>query len=163
MSKFRYYVNYGKAEEKAKEWNTEVEPVHPVIKSSVGGLYGDAGIDLFVGYRVVIPPHEMVMVESFVGFAFEPGVAALLFPRSSDWFILGAGVIDTGYTGTIKAKIFNPLKVELVLEPGDSMGQVVLFQKAFVDTPDLVEVTKEQLNVMSERGDTGGIVSQFNI
>jgi len=156
-------VNYSKAEEKAKEWGIDVEPVHPVIKSSVGGLYGDAGIDLFVGYRIVIPSQTVVMVESFVGFAFEPGVGGFLFPRSSDWFLLGAGVIDTGYTGTIKAKMYNPLKVDLILDHGDSMGQLVLFQKAFVDTPDLIEVTKEQINVMSERGDTGGIVSQFNL
>src|SRR5690606_2122207 len=94
----------------------DIEPIPPVIKSSAGSLFGDAGIDLFSPINITIPPLGFQIVDSFVGFAFEPGVGGLLFPRSSDWFLLGAGVIDTGYTGTIKAKIFNPMPEELVIK-----------------------------------------------
>lgn len=140
-NKIIYYVDKEKAKQKSNETGKRIEPRHPVIKNV--GLFSDAGIDLFAAHDFVIPPHDYVVVDSFVGVFMPSGVAGLLWPRGGDEFLLGSGVVDTGYTGTIKAKIINPYNKEMRFGIGDSIGQLVLFVKGVHSSPELQEVDRD--------------------
>jgi dUTPase len=154
-----YYVDREKADQKSKELKIEITPKQPVIKNV--GLFSDAGADIFAAYEFIVPPHDYLVVDSFVGFIMPSGVAALVWPRGGDSFLVGSGVIDTGYTGTIKVKIVNPYKKALVFSAGDSIGQVVFFLKGIHSSPELQEISKVSIESFSafayERGEDGRI------
>jgi dUTPase len=161
MSKIFYYVDTEKAKQKSEELGIEIQPLPPFIKHA--GLYGDAGMDLFAAHDFTVEPHSMSVANSFVGVLFDPGVAGLLFPRGGDNFLLGAGVIDTGYTGTIRSKIINPYNEPMEFHIGDSIGQVVFFTKASVESYDLHEIETSQIDIVTERGPSGRITNQFSL
>jgi dUTPase len=154
-----YYVDYEKAQDKQEAKGIKIEPAHPVIKND--GMFSDAGIDLFAAHDFSVEPHSFTVVDTFVGVIMPAGVAGLLWPRGGDIFILGSGVIDTGYTGTIKVKIVNPYNTVMNFTLGSSIGQLVFFNKGIHSMPELREVTKvysEQYNLyMEKRGDDGRI------
>jgi dUTPase len=161
MSKVVFYIDTEKVKSDTIEKGWIITPHNPVVKTT--GLFGDAGIDLFAAYDFVIPPHSYKIVNSYIGVLFDAGVAGLLFPRGGDLFLLGSGVIDTGYTGSIRSKIINPYAEEMIFKAGDSIGQLVLFTKASVDGYTLNEIDQNQVNIVTERGKDGRIVNQFTL
>lgn len=162
MTDLRFFIDTEKVEEKKAAWmKPDIFPCMPVIKT--GGLLGDAGIDFAAAYSFVVLPQSFFIAETFVGVVLPVGVAGLLYPRSGDDFVLGAGVIDTGYLGTVKFKIVNPYGHTMVFNVGDSVGQMVLFKKAFVETPNLLRIEKSEIGITSERGESGRIVNQFDL
>jgi deoxycytidine triphosphate deaminase len=116
---------------------------------------------LFAANEFVVPPHSAYIADSFVGFVMDVGIAGLVWPRGGDLFLVGAGVIDTGYVGTIKVKIINPYSEPMHFTSGSSIGQLVLFKKAFVQPPELVLIEKDEVTSISGRGDDGRINAQF--
>lgn len=63
--------------------------------------------------------------------------------------IVGEGVVDAGYTGSIRVKLYNFGEEEHHFEPGDKIIQLVIMR---VDTPDLLQA--DEL-AETERGDAG--------
>lgn len=160
MSEIKFFVDYDKAEAKEKEWGIDIVPAIPVIKNA--GEYGDSGIDLWTSYDFIVAPRSMKVVDTFIGFVFEAGCTGLVWPRSGDDFLVGAGVIDPGYRGTIKVKIINPYDKEMVFSIGDSVGQLVLVNRFYKSTPSIVVVDKMSID-KTDRGEDGRIVNQFNL
>jgi len=139
--------------------STEPWPVKPVVKHT--GTWGDAGIDLFAPHEFAVLPHSQYIVNTYVGFVFEAGEAGLIVPRGGDSFLVGSGLIDTGYTGTIHVRIINPYKETLVFKRGDSVGQLVRFRKADPDGIDLERGAPPE-RTKSPRGRAGRIVSEYS-
>lgn len=155
-----FYVNLQKAQDYAQAHGCIVSPAKPAIKNT--GLFADAGIDLFAAYAFSVLPNQYVVVDSFVSVLMPIGVAGMLWPRGGDVFLVGSGIIDTGYTGTIKVKIINPFPETLSFEIGDSIGQLVLFVKGVVSSPELVEVSGDALNNAELSGATRGQDGRIN-
>jgi len=155
----KFYVDYGKLED-AERFGMDAKVTVPSIKNT--GYLGDAGIDLAAPYPVTVAAHSFKVIDTFIGFEFPEGVFGLLFPRGGDTFLLGAGVIDTGYTGTIKCKVINPYNTDMEFNVGDSVGQLILVEMPFCEPPELVADTKENIRE-SERGDSGRITSESNL
>lgn len=128
-------------------------PIRPSVKTL--GVLGDCGVDLFAPYPFTVQSGTYKIVDTFLGFKLEPGIGALVWPRGGDVHLIGSGVIDTGYSGSIKVKVVNPYSSDLSFERGDSLGQLVPFVKAYLDGIELEETESGWQN--SERGQQGRI------
>lgn len=126
--------------------------VRPRIKNN--GEYPDAGIDLFSCQFAEVAPGSMTVISSGLSFKFHPFTFGLIFPRGGDSFLTGSGVIDSGYRGIVKVRVYNPESEPMLFTPGSSIGQMVLIHNAPLRI-DLRET--EDTDEATERGDTGRI------
>lgn len=104
-------------------------PVLPVIKHNE--TRGDSGIDLYAPYGVTVGAGDQAVINTCLRFMFPTYIYARILPRGGDKFVVGSGVIDTGYTGVLKVRIINPYGYDMVIQTGDSIGQLVPMLKAF--------------------------------
>ena len=133
---------------------------HPDAQVPKRATPGSAGMDLVACQDMTIPgrsssdPH-WAAVETGIVLQFPPTVYARIAPRSGLAFKhgiqVGAGVIDSDYTGTIKVILFNHHTEPFVVKTGDRIAQVI-FES--IQTPDLVECPLEELTP-TERGSGG--------
>lgn len=112
----------------------------------------DAGLDLRTPSRVVIRPHSSAVIDTGVHIELPDGTVGLLKSKSGlnvNYDLVGEGVIDSGYNGSIHVKLYN-LGGELrILERGDKIIQLVILPCYF---PRLEEVDALE---DTERGDSG--------
>jgi len=118
----------------------------------------DAGIDLYASQAIIIPPFSQRIVSTGITIELPEGTVGLLKPKGRSNHLLGAGVVDAGYQGEILVKIFNPINEELNIKIGDAIGQLLIIP---ILTPVVSEVELSEIHQNnSQRGDTGGIVTQ---
>lgn len=159
--KVKYFIDVDKAKTKDAERHerlslriTDVggyDPLHPVVHHE-----GDAGIDLFAPDFETVPGHGMRVIDTFVAFEMPTGTVGLVWPRGGDEHLIGSGVIDEGYRGTIKVRVFNPHPYPIAFEKGDSLGQLVILNKFCTDNIEL-EQSLDPFDKNTERGDSGRI------
>ena len=112
----------------------------------------DAGLDLRSPISEVIPPTGSVVIDTGVHMEIPYGYAGLLCGRSGLNIRHGVtcdGVIDSGYTGSIRVKLYNHEHEPYKVERGDKIGQVLIIP---VVSHDLVLV--DSLDA-TERGNKG--------
>lgn len=112
----------------------------------------DAGLDLNAAETVRIWPHSWKAVETGVHIAIPEGYVGLLTSKSGLMRNRGLtcrGTIDSGYTGTIQAIVFNHSDVYVDIHKGDKVTQLVIMP---ILTPELEPVDKLE---ETERGDNG--------
>ena len=112
----------------------------------------DAGLDLYAAETVRIWPHSWKAVETGVHIAIPEGYVGLLTSKSGLMRNRGLtcrGTIDSGYTGTIQAIVFNHSDVYVDIHKGDKVTQLVIMP---ILTPELELVDKLE---ETERGDNG--------
>ncbi len=116
---------------------------------------GDAGLDLRVKERVIVPPHETIMVSSGVSAAIPRAYAGLVMMRSGvsrDSGIClanGVGLIDSGYRGEIGLPLHNLTDVPVELFRGERVAQLVVVPVMDVECVRVDELPK------TERGERG--------
>lgn len=112
----------------------------------------DAGLDLYAAERVRIWPHSWQAVETGVHVAIPQGFVGLLTSKSGLMRHKGMtcrGTIDSGYTGTIQAIMFNHSDNHIEIQKGEKVTQLVILP---IVRPDLEPVdTLEE----TERGANG--------
>ena len=102
----------------------------------------DAGLDLYANETAYIAPHTWVAVSTGTHAAVPRGFVGLLTSKSGLMAKHGLtcrGTIDAGYTGTIKAVIFNHSDRVYKVEKGQKVTQMVLVP---IITPELELVDK---------------------
>ena len=112
----------------------------------------DAGMDLRTPTRVVIRPHGSAVIDTGVHIELPDGTVGLLKSKSGlnvNCDLIGEGVIDVGYTGSIHVKLYNLGSEMRILERGDKIIQLVIVPCCF---PPLEEV-KDLAD--TERGSAG--------
>ena len=112
----------------------------------------DAGLDLYAAETAYIAPHSWVAVSTGVHAEIPRGFVGLLTSKSGLMAKHGLtcrGTIDAGYTGTIKAVIFNHSERVYKVTQGDKVTQMVIMP---IITPELELV--EELE-RTERGAGG--------
>ena len=111
----------------------------------------DAGLDLRSPQAVWIHPGEHAVIDTGVHVAIPDGCVGLLTSRSGmmKQDITNRGTIDAGYTGSIKAVLFNHGSEGYAVKAGDKITQLVILPITNV----ALEVV-EQLGE-TERGDAG--------
>ncbi len=112
----------------------------------------DAGYDLSSVADYVIPPFKSALIETGIGITVPQGTYGRIAPRSglsTKNLFVNAGVVDEGYTNSIKVILYNGSDNEYVVFRNDRVAQLILEKICHAD---VVEV--DELNV-SERGVKG--------
>ena len=116
---------------------------------------GDAGMDLTARRRVVISPHDTVMVGTGVAAAIPEGYVGLVFPRSGtaskkDVNLANCvGVIDSGYRGEIKLPLHNDGYMRTAIDKGERCAQLVIVPYMTCECVEVDELDE------TERGEGG--------
>lgn len=100
----------------------------------------DAGLDLYSPVDVVIMPQASAVIDTGVHVALPEGSVGFLKSKSGlnvKHGILSEGVIDAGYTGSIRVKLYNHGSDPYCIQRGDKITQLVILP---VILPDLEQV-----------------------
>lgn len=112
----------------------------------------DAGLDLYAKGAQIVPAKESAIFDTGVHVQLPPGTAGLLVSKSGlnvKHNITSTGLIDEGYTGSIKVKLYNHGGYDHHVKKGDKISQLVILP---ILRPELEVV--ESLED-TERGDGG--------
>lgn len=112
----------------------------------------DAGMDLFSPVDLILKPHSSAEIDTGVHAAIPDGCVGFLKSKSGLLFmheISSEGVVDCGYTGSIRVKLLNHGDYHLTIRRGDKISQLVVLPCLFprVEVVDKLDET--------ERGDAG--------
>ena len=112
----------------------------------------DAGLDLRSPICVKVPARGSVVIDTGVHVELPNGTVGFLKSKSGlnvNHDITSDGVIDVGFTGTIKVKLYNHGAKTYQVLRGDKITQLVVFDCRF---PDLEIVDELEA---TERGENG--------
>ena len=112
----------------------------------------DAGYDLRTPSAFTIRPHDSTVIDSGVHVQIPAGYVGFLKSKSGlnvKAGITGEGVVDAGYTGSIRVKLYNNGTRQRFFCKGDKIIQLVLLP---IFTPDLEQVDSLE---ETDRGDAG--------
>jgi dUTP pyrophosphatase len=120
---------------------------------------GRAGLDISSSVDAIVPTKKWLAVPTGISIAVPSFCYARIAPRSGltlkHGIQVGAGVVDSDYTGEIKVILFNHGENDFIIKTGDRIAQLI-FEK--IVTNELQEV--EELT-HTDRG-TGGFGSTGN-
>lgn len=127
---------------KLESWAYMPERAHPT----------DAGADLRTPHDATIMPKGAVVIDTGVHIELPPNTVGMVKSKSGlnvKHGITSEGVIDVGYTGSIRIKLYNHSDKPYEIKAGDKISQLVIMP---ILTPDfeLVDELEE-----TERGDNG--------
>lgn len=112
----------------------------------------DAGADLRSPIETVVPARGSCIIDTGVHIQLPHGYVGMLKSKSGlnvEHGITSEGVIDEGYTGSIKVKLYNHCYSPYFVERRDKITQLVIIPCEYVDF-DLVDDLED-----SERGGAG--------
>lgn len=111
----------------------------------------DAGLDIYAPKRTVIFPCSQESIDTGVHVAIPKGYVGMITSKSGLMAkgITCRGTIDSGYTGSIKAVLYNDSPSRVVIERGQKITQLVILP-IITPEPELVETLEE-----TDRGDGG--------
>ncbi len=113
----------------------------------------DAGLDLKSPVDIVVPANGSVTIDTGVHVQIPVSHAGFLKSKSGlnvKHGITSEGVIDTGYTGSVVAKLYNNSRKNYTIHRGDKITQLVILPIYLPESIDLVDTLEE-----TERGDNG--------
>lgn len=90
---------------------------------------GDAGADLRSPVDTIVPAHGSVCIDLLVAIEIPFGACGLLKSKSGlnvVHDITGEGVIDYGYTGTVRIKLYNHGNEDYHIHIGDKVTQILI-------------------------------------
>ena len=126
--------------------------LEPGAKLPVRAHGTDAGMDLYSMEEKIIAPYGNEVFDTGVHVEIPEGYVGLVKSKSGlmvNYAITTDGVVDCGYTGTIRVKLFNNCGARFLVEKGQKIAQLVLLP---IITPEL-EVVNELEE--TERGNRG--------
>ena len=112
----------------------------------------DAGLDLYARERRVIPPLSWEQVDTGVHIQIPEGYVGFITSKSglmTNEGITCRGTIDSGYTGSIQAVVFNHSRKYYIVEKGQKITQLVIVP-IITPEPEWVDALEE-----TDRGDGG--------
>lgn len=98
-----------------------------------------AGFDLFSVQDVEVHPGTTVVIDTQVGIILPPGTYGRVAPRSSmsiAGIIVGGGVVDRDYTGSIGIILHNVSIFKCSVKKGDRIAQLIV-EKMFEGSPQI--------------------------
>jgi len=124
--------------------------------------YNDAGIDLYYyGDNFNLSPGEMRILHTGIAVQIPKGYFGFVADKSRNLFDILGRIVDESYQGEILVKVINTTKDVLGFYKNQPIAQLILI-------PCLMEKVNEVgfndlYKMKSDRGTTGGIVSQIGM
>ena len=112
----------------------------------------DAGLDIKSPVSKTVPAYGSTVIDTGVHVELPEGTVGMLKSKSGmnvNYGIVNEGVIDVGYTGSIKVKLYNHSDKDYRIKKGDKLTQLVIVECYFPD----IEIVDEL--GATERGDNG--------
>lgn len=112
----------------------------------------DAGADLRSPVVSVVPARGSIVIDTGVHVEIPEGYVGMLKSKSGlnvKHDLIGTGTIDSGYTGTIKVKLYNLGDTDYQILRGDKIIQMVILPCVYC------EFTQVEKFAETERGDGG--------
>lgn len=112
----------------------------------------DAGYDLRIPKTDMVMAHGSLVVDTGVHIAIPKGYAGVICSKSGlnvKHGIISDGLVDSGYTGSVRVKLYNLSNSSYIFEAGDKISQIVFIPVA---SAGLVEVDSLE---ETARGDGG--------
>ena len=113
----------------------------------------DAGLDLYSRENRVIFPHSSATFDTGVHVEIPRGYAGMIKSKSGlnvKYGLTSEGVLDCGYTGSIRVKLYNHSSEAYTVAAGDKISQLVIMP---IIAPEL-ELVKD-FGTETERGENG--------
>lgn len=113
----------------------------------------DAGYDIYAREKQIVCAKESAIFDTGVYIELPPNTVGMLKSKSGlnvKNGIVSEGVIDVGYTGSIKVKLYNHSGYDYKVEAGDKISQLVILPLADVGSLELVDELEE-----TDRGNNG--------
>ena len=113
----------------------------------------DGGFDLRSPVSGIVPARGSVVIDTGIHMEIPFGYTGLIVSKSGlnvKHNILSTGLVDVGYTGSIRVKLYNHGDEDYVINAGDKITQIVL--KKISDEHECVIVDSFE---DTERGDGG--------
>jgi dUTP pyrophosphatase len=117
----------------------------------------DAGLDLYSPVRMVIRANDWECIDTGTHIEIPKGYVGMITSKSglmAKEGITSRGTIDCGYTGSIKAVLFNHSKKDYIVEKGQKITQLVIMP-IITPTPELVESLEDTDRGAGGFGSTG--------
>ena len=117
----------------------------------------DAGLDLFSPVEVYVPPKGHATIDTGVHVELPKNTVGMVKSKSGlnvKYGLLSEGVIDVGYTGSIKVKLYNNSGYDYTVKEGDKISQLVI-QPILTPELELVESLEETSRGNNGFGSTG--------
>jgi len=122
----------------------------------------DAGIDFFIPNEVepfILRPGQSILIPSGIKANIPVGHALIAFNKSGiavkKTLLVGACVVDEGYTGEIHIDLKNVGKKEVSLEGGDKVIQLVCLPVNYVNIEEAGDENELFEGKVTERGSGG--------
>lgn len=135
--------------------NLEIKKLHPNATIPTRANPADAGLDLYALDVTEVPAWGSRLVSTGIAVSIPEGWCGVLKSRSSvalkQSCEVGAGVIDSGYTGELKVLLRNHSEKIKWFNAGDRTAQLIILH---VPRVNVIEV-KEFSTVSGDRGDGG--------
>jgi dUTP pyrophosphatase len=112
----------------------------------------DAGLDLYSRITQIVPAKESAVFDTGVHIELPANTVGMLKSKSGlnvKHGITSEGVIDVGYTGSIRVKLYNHSGYDYTVNKGDKISQLVIMP---ILTPELELVDELE---ETERGSNG--------
>lgn len=112
----------------------------------------DAGADLRTPVDVEVPAKGSAVIDTGVHVELPPNTVGMLKSKSGlniKWDIVSEGVIDEGYTGPIKVKLYNHGSHNVKFTRGEKITQLVVMPVSYPDFEFVEEIGG------GPRGDSG--------
>lgn len=113
----------------------------------------DAGFDLRTPVSVLVPARGSTTIDTGVHIELPKKTTGFLKSKSGlniKYGIVSEGVVDVGYTGSIRVKLYNHSDTEYMFLKGDKITQLVILPIVIPKKLKLVEKLKER-----DRGNNG--------
>lgn len=123
---------------KFKKFNSE-------IKTPTKSHIEDVGLDLYVPEDIELESLETKTIGLGLGFAIPEGQSSMLVPRSSSakrGLLMQTQIIDPGYTGEIHLIITNCSKEKQVIQKGDRVCSLVVYNVLNINLEHVDELEK---------------------
>lgn len=113
----------------------------------------DAGLDLRTPVEVVLHPRSSAIIDTGVHVELPPNTVGMLKSKSglnTLHGIVSEGVIDVGFSGAIKVKLYNHSDERYIFHAGDKITQLVVLPLHSVGDIEIVDSVTP-----GERGNNG--------
>lgn len=126
--------------------------LEPYALAPSRGYVSDAGLDLYSPIDTAIPVRGSEVIDTGVHLSIPEGYAGLLVSKSGLNIIdavTSTGLIDSGFTGTIRVRLYNDRALVKKIDRGDKITQVM-----FVKVPKVTLILDDRA-FRNNRGDNG--------